>query len=94
MLEDLRKNKKMRKRVTPDEYFQSNGVSIARFGKFVVTKNIMTPTQHKTLKKKCAEKYPEMCKEIDEIIAYDGELTNQAVTVIKDLKAVIAKATT
>ena len=33
-----------------------------------------------------------MCKDIDEIIDYDGKLTNEAVAVIKDLKQVIAKA--
>ena len=39
-----------------------------------------------------APKLLAMCKEIDEIIAYDGELTNGAITVIKDLKALTEKA--
>ena len=66
MLKDLRRKNKTKKTLEPDDIYEGKGISMVRFGRFVFMKNTMTSKQYKTFRKNAAEKYPEMCKEIDE----------------------------
>ncbi|MHC4437016.1 MAG: hypothetical protein ACYS3S_06635, partial [Planctomycetota bacterium] len=67
MLRDLRRKRK-KVRVVAEEVFQQGGITLARYGRFVMIRNEMTPSQHKKFKAQMAQKFPEYCKEIDELV--------------------------
>lgn len=68
MLKHFSRKKKKKVWVEPEEVFQSDGMTMARYGRFILMRNTMTPSQHKAFKSRMAKKYPEYCKEIDELV--------------------------
>lgn len=67
MLKDLRRKKK-KVRVEAEEVFQSGGLTMARFGRFLMMKNNMTLTEYKKFRGKMAQDFPIYCKEINELV--------------------------
>ncbi len=67
MLKDLRRKKK-KVRVEAEEVFQSGGITMARFGRFVMMRNDMTRAHYKSFRSQMAKKFPGYCKEINELV--------------------------
>ena len=68
MLKDLRRKKK-KVFVEPEEVFQSCGITMARYGRFMMMRNDMTPSEYKEFRAKMAKDFPRYCKEIDTIVS-------------------------
>ena len=58
-----------KKRIQPDDYYHSGSLEMARFGKHVVMRSDMQPDEFEEWQTKLVEHFPEVCKEIDDIIA-------------------------
>jgi hypothetical protein len=53
----------------PDDFFQMGPLSFVRYGKYIIAKNQRTPEQQEAFTLKAAERYPYVCKDIDEHVA-------------------------
>ena len=58
-----------KKRIQPDDYYCSGSLEMARFGKHVVMRSDMSHDEFEERQTYFVEHFPEVCKEIDEIIA-------------------------
>lgn len=63
----LKTNPKKRP-IKPDEYFRFGSIEMARFGEKIVMKNSMTNEQFNKMQERLAGEFPDICKEIDEVI--------------------------
>ena len=68
------RNNRQRKSVKPDDYFRFGPLEMARFGEKIVTRNNMSNEQFKAMQERLAGEFPEICQEIDKIIAKIAEL--------------------
>jgi len=58
-----------RKRIQPDDYYRSGSLEMARFGKHVIMRSDMPQDKFEEMQTNLVENFPEVCKEIDDIIA-------------------------
>lgn len=58
----------------PDDYFRFGSLEMARFGEKIVTRSNMSGEQFKAMQERLAGQFPEICQEIDGIIAKIVEL--------------------
>lgn len=64
-----RKNRKSKKKlVTSDDYFRSGPIEMARFGKEIVSRNLLSEDAFEQFQKSLADNHPEVCKKIDSTI--------------------------
>lgn len=61
-----KKHKRKKKYFTPDQIEYAGPIGMARYGKFMVMKNFMNAEQHKNFMHHAAERYPAICKDIDD----------------------------
>lgn len=60
--------RKKKIQIEPDEQEVFGPLAMARFGKAVVVKNLMSQEQHQEFVKSAAERYPIICEEIDGLV--------------------------
>lgn len=61
-----KKHKRKKSHLTPDQIEYAGPIGMARYGKFMVMRNFMNPEQHKNFMHHAAERYPTICKDIDD----------------------------
>lgn len=57
-----------KKRVRPDDYYQRGPLEMARFGRHVIMRSNMSPSEFADMQKYLTDLYPNVCQEIDELI--------------------------
>jgi hypothetical protein len=58
-----------KKQVKPDDYFRRGPIEMARFGKLVIGRSNMSKEEFEEMQNKLVERYPNVCRDIDEIIS-------------------------
>lgn len=69
-----KKKKTKRKTLKPDEVHYLGPLGIARFGKFLSLRNFMNENQHQEFMRRAAERYPDVCKDINDRVRNIREL--------------------
>ena len=69
--------RKQKKQVPPDDYFKFGPVELARFGKFVLLRNNMSDEQFEQMRDVQAERFPKVCREIDEKVSNIADIVRR-----------------
>lgn len=72
-----RELRKQKKQVPPDDYFKFGPVELARFGKFVLLRNNMSDEQFEQMRDAQAERFPKVCREIDEKVSNIADIVRR-----------------